>query len=69
MKDRTIASLKIAKGQWPAIQRETRVSYSWLCKLAQGQFADASSDKIERVYRALVRRGLAEPQVDFSDCA
>lgn len=66
---RTIDGLDRARGQWPAIQRETQVSYSWLSKLVNGHIPAPSADKIELVYRALVRRGLVEPQVSFSDAA
>lgn len=66
---RTIDGLRRARGQWPRIAEEADVSYPLICKLAGGAGHSTTSARLERIYRALVRRGLVEPQVDFSDAA
>lgn len=49
-----------------AFAAEAGVDYSWLSKFSRGVFPDASGNRVERVYRALVARGLADPVIDFS---
>ncbi len=40
------------KGRFPALAKEARVSYSWLCKFAAGTIPCPKSDTRARLYAA-----------------
>ena len=75
LNSRTIEALQKAKGQMESIAAEAGVSTSWLSKFRSGVWPDPSVRRVERVYRVLVQRGLAEPVIEFpansalKDCA
>ena len=41
--------LQAAKGSWRSIASATNVSYSWLCKFAEGRILNPSVQRIERI--------------------
>lgn len=43
------SDLAARKGEWPAICRETGLSYWWLTKFAQGRIKEPGLTKIERL--------------------
>lgn len=49
--DYVLIQLQERKGSWPQIERETRLPYSWLSKLARGEINDPGVKKIERLGR------------------
>jgi len=72
---KTVAGLQQVKGQLRVVAEEAGVDYSWLSKFSRGVFPDPSARRVERVYRALVARGLADSVIGFDpdpslkDCA
>jgi predicted metal-dependent HD superfamily phosphohydrolase len=52
--DRTLALLRARRGEWPAICRATRLDYSWLSKLAQGQIHDPGIRRLQVLHDYLV---------------
>ena len=50
MLQKVIVELNRRKGQWPQIATDNGVSYSWLCKLAQGKIQNPSVVTIESLY-------------------
>lgn len=73
--NKTIAGLRKVKGDMRSFAEEAGVDYSWLSKFSRGVFPDASGRRVELVYRALIRRGIVEPVINFGpaeplkDCA
>lgn len=47
------AALYRRQGTWPQICRDLDLSYSWVCKMAQGKIADPGVGRIERLHRYL----------------
>ena len=54
---KTIASLADHQGSWPEIARQCQVSYSWVCKFANGKIPDPSALRVERVAIYLKKHG------------
>lgn len=44
-----IRRLQAVKGSWRAVAEDTGVSYSWLCKFAQGHISNPGARRIERI--------------------
>lgn len=44
-----IRRLYAAKGSWKSVALATGVSYSWLCKFAEGRILNPSVQRIERI--------------------
>ena len=63
------------KGDWPQIDADNVVSYSWLSKLAQRKIPDPGINKIVRLYDYLFqntegverRRSPGRREADFAD--
>lgn len=51
--DECRALLNSRKGEWPKLARSAKVSYSWLCKFAQGKMGNPGVRPIERLSAAL----------------
>lgn len=51
--DYAIEQLANNKGRWPKIADECEVSYSWLCKFANGSIPDASHRKVKKLAEVL----------------
>lgn len=49
LSSQAIRRLLAAKGSWVSIAPATNVSYSWLCKFAQGRIPNPSVQRIERI--------------------
>jgi hypothetical protein len=49
LSSRAIRRLLAAKGSWARIALATSVSYSWLCKFAEGRILNPSVQRIERI--------------------
>lgn len=49
-------SLARAKGDWHQICDQLDISYSWLCKVAQGQIKSPGVNEIERLHKYLAAR-------------
>ena len=63
----TINGLRRAPGQLREIALESGVSESWLSKFKRGVYPDPSVRRVERVYRALLGRGLVPGQLDLTE--
>jgi len=49
MLERVIRGLQAHKGNWRAVANACGVSYSWLCKVAQGHIKNPSIKQLEAV--------------------
>lgn len=49
MLERVIRGLQNCKGNWRAVAEASGVSYSWLCKVAQGHIKNPSIKQLEAV--------------------
>lgn len=45
----TLLELDLRRGGWPAICEETGISYSWLCKFAQGSIKNPGIRTVEQL--------------------
>ena len=46
----TRALLERHRGRWPAASVSTRVSYSWVCKLARGEISNPTIQRLQRLH-------------------
>jgi len=49
-----VEELNQRKGEWPQIAQEAGVSYSWLCKLAQGVIQNPRYLHLQKLARVLL---------------
>ena len=54
--DDLIAAAQRHKGDWVALASEADVSYSWLCKFAQGHIPNAGLRTLGKLTAAIERR-------------
>lgn len=49
-----VDELNSRKGEWPAIAQEAGVSYSWLCKVAQGVIKNPRYQQVQKLANVLL---------------
>lgn len=54
----TMRGLKQTVGDWPALAREADVPYHTLVKIANGTTASPTAHNVQRLFNALIKRGI-----------
>lgn len=58
--DETVKTiLSSRRGEWPAIAKDAKVSYSWLSKFVNGHIPNPGLATLKKVYESVERRGNA----------